>query len=125
MAGWLRRCGIDARAYSGETTGSERLEVEQALAANAVKVVVATSALGMGYDKPDLGFVVHYQSPGSPIAYYQQVGRAGRNLAEAEGVLLVGSEDREIQDYFIKTAFPPQAQAESVVALLEQVLFDI
>jgi len=120
VAGWLRRCGIDARAYSGKTTDSERLEVEQSLAANAVKVVVATSALGMGYDKPDLGFVVHYQSPGSPIAYYQQVGRAGRNLAEAEGVLLVGSEDREIQDYFIKTAFPPQAQAESVVALLEQ-----
>ncbi|MEA2505215.1 MAG: ATP-dependent helicase RecQ [Actinomycetota bacterium] len=120
VAGWLRRCGIEARAYSGETESSQRVGVEEALAANRLKVVVATSALGMGYDKPDLGFVIHYQSPGSPIAYYQQVGRAGRNLAEAEGVLLVGSEDADIQDYFIRTAFPPQAQAESVVALLER-----
>jgi ATP-dependent DNA helicase RecQ len=120
VAGWLRQCGIEARAYSGETEPSHRVEVEEALASNRLKAVVATSALGMGYDKPDLGFVIHYQSPGSPIAYYQQVGRAGRNLAEAEGVLLVGSEDRDIQDYFIRTAFPPQAQAESVVALLER-----
>ena len=120
VAGWLRRCGIEARAYSGETEASQRVDIEEALAANRLKVVVATSALGMGYDKPDLGFVIHYQSPGSPIAYYQQVGRAGRNLAEAEGVLLVGSEDTDIQDYFIRTAFPPQAQAESVVALLER-----
>ena len=120
VAGWLRRCGIEARSYSGETEATQRVGVEAALAANRLKVVVATSALGMGYDKPDLGFVIHYQSPGSPIAYYQQVGRAGRNLAEAEGVLLVGSEDRDIQDYFIRTAFPPQAQAESVVGLLER-----
>jgi ATP-dependent DNA helicase RecQ len=120
VAGWLRRCGIEAYAYSGETDASERLVVEEALATNAVKVVVATSALGMGYDKPDLGFVIHYQSPGSPVAYYQQVGRAGRNLAEAEGVLLVGKEDTDIQDYFIRTAFPPAAQANAVVAMLER-----
>ncbi|HEY8202716.1 MAG TPA: RecQ family ATP-dependent DNA helicase, partial [Actinomycetota bacterium] len=115
VAGWLRRCGIAASAYSGETEAEERLLVEEALRTNAVKVVVATSALGMGYDKPDLGFVVHYQSPGSPVAYYQQVGRAGRNLPDAEGVLLMGHEDVEIQDYFIRTAFPPRAQAEAVV----------
>jgi ATP-dependent DNA helicase RecQ len=120
VAGWLRRCGIDASAYSSETTPEERQSVEEALQGNAVKVVVATSALGMGYDKPDLGFVVHYQSPGSPVAYYQQVGRAGRSLADAEGVLLVGHEDAEIQDYFIRTAFPPRSQAEAIVALLEE-----
>jgi ATP-dependent DNA helicase RecQ len=118
VAGWLARQGIDAVAYSGESDGAERLAVEADLAANRVKVVVATSALGMGYDKPDLGFVVHYQTPGSPIAYYQQVGRAGRALADAHGIALAGTEDRDIQDYFITAAFPPRPQAEAVVALL-------
>ena len=79
-----------------------------------MKVVVATSALGMGFDKPDLGFVVHYQSPGSPIAYYQQVGRAGRALDRSRSaILLRGHEDVDIQDYFIRTAFPPRDQAEA------------
>jgi ATP-dependent DNA helicase RecQ len=84
-----------------------------------VKCVVATSALGMGYDKPDLGFVVHFQGPGSPIAYYQQVGRAGRGLTEADAVLLRGAEDREIQDFFIKSAFPPPEKVEAVLELIE------
>ena len=78
VASFLRRRGIDAESYSGATDNDDRLRLEQALLANEVKVLVATSALGMGFDKPDLGFVIHYQSPGSPIAYYQQVGRAGR-----------------------------------------------
>jgi ATP-dependent DNA helicase RecQ len=73
----------------------------------------------MGFDKPDLGFVVHYQSPGSAIAYYQQVGRAGRALDRSEGILLQGAEDERIQDYFITVAFPPREQAEHVLALLE------
>jgi ATP-dependent DNA helicase RecQ len=90
------------------------------LLANNVKVVVATSALGMGFDKPDLAFVIHYQSPGSPVAYYQQVGRAGRGLAESWGILLRGTEDADIQDYFIGSAFPPADLAEQVVDLLER-----
>ena len=77
---WLVRQGVSALAYSGESEGGDRLRAESALLSNSVKVLVATSALGMGFDKPDLGFVVHYQSPGSAIAYYQQVGRAGRAL---------------------------------------------
>ncbi|MDP9244409.1 MAG: recombinase RecQ [Chloroflexota bacterium] len=93
--------------------------MERALLDNQVKVVVATSALGMGFDKPDLGFVIHYQSPGSPIAYYQQVGRAGRALERADGILMRGHEDTDIQDYFIRTAFPPKSQAEAVVWLLQ------
>jgi ATP-dependent DNA helicase RecQ len=119
VAAFLRRRGIEAEAYSGATDHDDRVRLEQALLANEVKALVATSALGMGFDKPDLGFVIHYQSPGSPIAYYQQVGRAGRALEHAPAVLLCGLEDREIQDYFIETAFPPRRQAEEIVSLLE------
>jgi ATP-dependent DNA helicase RecQ len=115
VASWLRDHDIDAEAYSGDTDPAAREEIEQRLSDNAVKVVVATSALGMGYDKPDLGFVIHYQSPGSPIAYYQQVGRAGRGVDRAYSVLLCGHEDVDIQDYFITAAFPPREQAERVV----------
>jgi len=118
VAAWLRRQGIEAHAYSGDTPSDIRLDHEQALLSNSVKALVATSALGMGFDKPDLGFVVHFQSPGSPVHYYQQVGRAGRRLDRSEGILLAGHEDDDIQDWFIKTAFPPRRQAEQVVALL-------
>jgi ATP-dependent DNA helicase RecQ len=120
VAGWLRSQGIEAVAYSGESEHEDRLVFEDALLGNKVKAVAATSALGMGFDKPDLTFVVHFQSRGSPIAYYQQVGRAGRAVPHAVGVLLRGHEDVDIQDYFIRTAFPPQAQAEAVVELLAE-----
>ncbi len=119
VARWLRSRHIDAVAYTGQTDSEERLVIEGELSRNERKVVVATSALGMGYDKPDLAFVVHFQSPGSPIAYYQQIGRAGRALDRAEVVLLRGHEDRDIQDWFISTAFPEQADAEAVLAFLE------
>ena len=109
-SGWRRSCAGRAstrrRTAAPPTTRPVRLE--QALLANEIKALVATSALGMGFDKPDLGFVIHYQRPGSPIAYYQQVGRAGRALDHAPAMLLRGVEDREIQDYFIETAFPPK-----------------
>ncbi len=118
VAGWLANNGISAVAYSGRTEAGESKEIEQALLANDVKVVVATSALGMGFDKPDLSFVIHYQAPVSPIAYYQQVGRAGRSLDQSWAVLLRGVEDKEIQDYFFETAFPNPELAEGVVAYL-------
>ena len=103
--------GIDAVSYSGDTERRPaRRHRGRVCSTTSVKVVVATSALGMGFDKPDLAFVVHYQSPGSPIAYYQQVGRAGRALDRAIGVLLRGTEDVDIQDFFISTAFPPKAK---------------
>jgi ATP-dependent DNA helicase RecQ len=120
VASFLRTQGIDAHAYSGETESERRLELEDALIGNDVKALVATSALGMGFDKPDLGFVIHYQSPSSAIAYYQQVGRAGRALPHAPVVLLRGTEDRDIQDYFIGSAFPSRTKAEEAIALLEE-----
>src|SRR3954454_1891930 len=118
VAAWLNGRGVSAVAYSGEVDDATRVEVERRLLANDVKALVPTSALGMGYDKPDLGFVVHYQAPGSAIAYYQQVGRAGRALAEAHAVLLRGLEDRDIQDYFIASAFPEREKAEAVVEMI-------
>ena len=120
VAGWLKSQGIAAVAYSGESDNDHRQAVEQDLLANRVKVVAATSALGMGFDKPDLAFVIHYQAPGSPVAYYQQVGRAGRALPESWGILLRGTEDADIQDYFIDSAFPPAGLAQEAVDLLER-----
>ncbi|HMT24016.1 MAG TPA: RecQ family ATP-dependent DNA helicase [Microthrixaceae bacterium] len=118
VAEWLGRHGVAAGVYTGDSDGREALE--QQLLANEVKVVAATSALGMGFDKPDLSFVIHYQSPGSPIAYYQQVGRAGRQLDRSTGVLLCGTEDRQIQDWFISTAFPSKVDAEEVLRILDE-----
>ncbi|MFL5736812.1 MAG: RecQ family ATP-dependent DNA helicase [Actinomycetota bacterium] len=120
VAEFLRLQGISAEAYSGGTDAELRPELEQRLLDDDVKALVATSALGMGFDKPDLGFVIHFQSPGSPIAYYQQVGRAGRSLDRAPAILFRGTEDRDIQDYFIETAFPTKRQAEEILALLSE-----
>ncbi len=86
---------------------------------NRVKALVATPALGMGFDKPDIGFVIHYQAPGSVVAYYQQVGRAGRAIPSAYGILLSGEEDAEITDFFIESAFPTRAEVAEVIRALE------
>jgi ATP-dependent DNA helicase RecQ len=106
-------------AYSGEQETEERIATEERLLRNEVKAVVATSALGMGYDKPDLAFVVHYQAPGSVVSYYQQVGRAGRAIEHADIVLLRGREDRRIQDFFIEQAFPARERVNAVLAELD------
>lgn len=120
VTSWLRSQGIDAKAYHSRLTkDDERQATEQALLQNEVKAVIATTALGMGFDKPDLGFVIHFQRPGSVVHYYQQVGRAGRAVSSAYGVMLCGKEDDEIAEYFIKTAFPPQANVEVVLQALE------
>ena len=118
VAEWLKSRGIEAEAYTGQT-GDRREDLEQALLENRVKALVATTALGMGFDKPDLGFVIHYQSPPSAVAYYQQVGRAGRALDAAYGVLLSGEEEAEISDYFIRSAFPTPDEVEQVIEALE------
>ncbi len=117
VAGWLRSRGIHAESYSGET-GERRPVLEDALLRNRVKVLVSTTALGMGFDKPDLAFVIHYQTPGSVVAYYQQVGRAGRQLDAAHGVLLSGKEETDINDYFIKNAFPSRQEVAEVLDAL-------
>ena len=118
VAAWLQRNNISARAYHADLEAAERIEIEEQLLRNQVNALVATVALGMGFDKPDLGFVIHFQRPGSVVAYYQQVGRAGRAVDSAFGILLNGSEDDEISDYFIRTAFPPAEIIQSVLDTL-------
>ncbi|MAT04412.1 MAG: ATP-dependent DNA helicase RecG [Acidimicrobiaceae bacterium] len=117
---WLRSQGLDVEAYHGGLPNEERLAAEGKLQRNEIKALVATTALGMGYDKPDLGFVVHFQSPGSPVAYYQQVGRAGRALDRSDGILLRGLEDVAIQDYFIENAFAAEHLVNDLVAAYDR-----
>ena len=126
VASWLAANGIDARAYHSGVEGdgfananAYRQHLEDQLLGNRIKVLVATTALGMGYDKPDLGFVIHYQVPGSVVAYYQQVGRAGRAIDRAHGVLLSGTEDSAIVAHFRDTAFPPETDVAEILAALD------
>ncbi|WCC80676.1 RecQ family ATP-dependent DNA helicase [Cutibacterium equinum] len=116
----LVEAGHDVRAYTGRTDPEERSTLEEALRDNQVKALVATSALGMGFDKPDLGFVVHLGAPSSPIAYYQQVGRAGRATENADVLLLPGPEDQDIWTYFATAAMPTQERADAVLGALSE-----
>jgi ATP-dependent DNA helicase RecQ len=120
VANWLEGEGIDAAAYHGGLENDIRQVLEEQLLQNEIKVLVATTALGMGFDKPDLGFVIHYQRPGSVVHYYQQVGRAGRAVEKAYGILMSGDEDDEITNYFINTAFPPEIHTQQVLNILNQ-----
>lgn len=124
---WLVSHGIAANAYySGvvgdgfEDSDTYRQHLEDLLLGNEIKALVATTALGMGYDKPDLGFVVHFQAPGSVVAYYQQVGRAGRAIDRAVGILMSGDEDDDIHEYFRRSAFPHEQWVNSILTALEE-----
>ncbi|MFF3745522.1 RecQ family ATP-dependent DNA helicase [Streptomyces kronopolitis] len=118
VTAFLRQRGHTVSSYTGKTENADRQQAEDDLLANRVKALVATSALGMGFDKPDLGFVVHLGSPSSPIAYYQQVGRAGRGVKHAEVLLLPGREDEAIWKYFASLAFPPEEQVRRTLDVL-------
>ncbi len=118
LAGFLRECGHHVAAYTGQMEPDARVDVEDRLRRNEVKAVVATSALGMGYDKPDLGFCIHVGSPSTPVAYYQQVGRAGRAVDHAEAVLLSSPADERIWEYFATASIPdPDDVATTLTAL--------
>ena len=128
---WLKGKGYPVEAYHSKVDANadeeiddkgrvHREDLETRLLKNEVKALVATVALGMGFDKPDIGFVIHFQRPGSVVHYYQQVGRAGRAVASAHGILLSGEEDQEITDYFIRSAFPPQANVEKILGALNK-----
>lgn len=119
VAAWLKERGIRAEAYhASEGEELNRPELERLLHDNSVKVLVATVALGMGFDKADLAFVIHFQSPGSVVAYYQQIGRAGRAIPRASVILLRGAEDRRILEYFIESACPTERSFAEILSAL-------
>jgi ATP-dependent DNA helicase RecQ len=119
-AAFLREQGLTVASYTGRDQPEDRARAEDDLLANRVKALVATSALGMGFDKPDLGFVVHLGAPQSPVAYYQQIGRAGRATKRADVILLPGREDRDIWAYFASLAFPSERQVRATLAALAE-----
>ncbi|WP_156230358.1 RecQ family ATP-dependent DNA helicase [Corynebacterium occultum] len=119
LAQALEAAGWNVAAYTGRTEAGERERLEQALLNNELKALVATSALGMGFDKPDLGFVVHLGAPASPVSYYQQVGRAGRGTERADVILLPGAEDREIWEYFASVSFPDEQRVRQLLQVLD------
>ncbi len=124
VAQWLRLNEISAAAYHAGLNNPDdgpplREQLEQQLINNEIKTLVATVALGMGFDKPDLGFVIHFQRPASVVHYYQQVGRAGRAISEAYGILMHGEEDDRISDYFFRHAFPPQKHVKAILSVLD------
>ncbi len=127
VADWLNQKGISAKAYHGKITHEDfkdsdeyRLYLEEQLLNDKIKVLVATNALGMGYDKPNLGYVIHFQAVGSIVTYYQEVGRAGRALDNAFGILLSGKEDETINEYFRRKAFPEEKHVDLILEKLEE-----
>jgi len=119
IAYWLKSRGLNVESYTGQLDTERREELEIALLENKVKALVATVALGMGYDKPDISFVIHFQMPGSAVGYYQQVGRGGRAIKSAYGILLQGGEDYRINEWFIKSAFPTPNEVVEILTAFE------
>ncbi|CAN5601664.1 RecQ family ATP-dependent DNA helicase [soil metagenome] len=117
---WMQHRGIDVSAYNADLPTETREILERRLLANDVKALAAIVALGMGFDKPDLGFVIHFQRPGSVISYYQQIGRSGRAGQDSLAILLRGDEDDVIQDYFISIAFPSAESQQMVLDALSE-----
>jgi ATP-dependent DNA helicase RecQ len=120
VADFLQSKGIDAKAYHSKLDTNVKPQLEISLINNQMKALVATSALGMGFDKPDIGFVIHFQAPGNVVEYYQQVGRAGRGIDNALGIMMLGEEDARIQQSFIKGAFPKEEQINALLDALDK-----
>lgn len=112
---WLNENDIKSEKYYADISKEYKAIILEEFQKNEIKVLVATVAFGMGYDKPDIGFVIHFQRPANIVSYYQQIGRAGRGIELAYDVLLCGEEDEHINQYFINSAFPTEKDMNIVV----------
>lgn len=115
---WLKEHDIECESYYASVDKGKKTEIIEKFMNNQIKVLVATVAFGMGFDKGDISFVIHFQKPGNVVAYYQQIGRAGRAINKAYAVLFCGSEDDEINNYFIDSAFPTEKEMNDVINLV-------
>ena len=122
LADFLEKNGVSAMAYYSRSEEEEEKNriAEEALKHNQIKALVATIKLGMGYDKGDIAFVIHFQMPANIVSYYQQIGRAGRNIKKAYVFLMSGQEDEDILNYFIDTAFPSKEETEAIMACITE-----
>lgn len=118
VANWLSSNGISCKPYYADLTPEEKEETAALFVNNKIKALSATVAFGMGYDKPDIGFVIHFQRPGNIVAYYQQIGRAGRQIPKAYAILLYGEEDDIINEYFIESAFPTEEVMNKIIEII-------
>ncbi len=118
LADFMKTNGILVRAYHSGLSEEQQMEAEELFRTNKIKVLVATIKMGMGYDKGDITFVIHYQCPSNIVSYYQQIGRAGRSIAKAYAILMHGKEDDEIVNYFIDTAFPTEKECKEILGNL-------
>ena len=111
----LRHGKIPVERYNGKMTTDEREKSQASFMQSGRKVVMlATNAFGLGIDKPDIRYIIHYQMPGSPESYVQEAGRAGRDGKPARCVLLFQPDDISIQEHFLKEAHPTKSQARMV-----------
>lgn len=118
VSGWLNSRNIVAQEYTGKMDANNRNEIQQLFMENKMKVLVATVAFGMGIDKSDIGFVVHFQKPGNVVTYYQQIGRAGRGITRAIAILFDGQEDDKITEFFIASAFPTEHEMDDIIRVI-------